>query len=255
MDFTVLGGSAAWPNPGQAASGYLLETAQRRILIDCGSGIAGVLRAEDPGPLTDIFISHFHADHWFDLVPLHFLYLYGIWNTRPRPSLYLPPDGRTMVDRVASVWNGSIETFDRAFDVSEYDPSSPIELDGLRFTFAPTTHYCTCYAMRIEGPKATIGFTADTAPDDRVCELMHDADLLVSEASLATASSDNEGQRGHMAPGEAATLATRARASRLLLTHVPVEHDLGTVLSRAQRVFSGPVEVARPGLRYRLAET
>ena len=86
MDFTVLGGSPAWPNPGQPASGYLLESGDRRVLIDCGSGIAGALRAEDPGPLTDIFISHFHADHWFDLVPLHFLHLYVIWKTRPRPS-------------------------------------------------------------------------------------------------------------------------------------------------------------------------
>jgi len=247
----VLGGSAAWPNPGQAASGYLLETGERRILIDCGSGIAGVLRTQDPGPLSDIVISHFHADHWFDLVPLHFLHLYGIWKSRPRPAVHLPPGGRELVDRVASVWNGSIESFDRAFDVTEYDCAAPLELGGLRFTFSPTTHYCPCYAMRIETSAAAIGYTADTAPDDRVSDLVTDTDLLVAEASLSRASDDDEGPRGHMAPDEAATLATRARASRLLLTHVPVEHDLGSVLSRAQRVFKGPVEVARPGLRYR----
>ena len=54
-----------------------------------------------------------------------------------------------------------------------------------------------------------------------------------------------------MAPDEAAALATRAGAARLLLTHVPVENDLGSVLARAQTNFTGPVEVARPGLRYR----
>jgi ribonuclease BN (tRNA processing enzyme) len=253
MVLTVLGGSAAWPNPGQAASGYLLEAGERRVLIDCGSGIAGVLRTQDPGPVSDIVISHFHADHWFDLVPLHFLHLYGIWKTRPRPAVYLPPGGRELVDRVASVWNGSLATFDRAFDLSEYDPGSPLRIGDLRFSFTPTTHYCPCYAMRIEGTEATIGYTADTAPDERVAELVHDADLLVAEASLARASDDDEGQRGHMAPDEAAALATRARASRLLLTHVPVEHDLGSVLSRAQRVFKGPVEVARPGVRYRFS--
>jgi ribonuclease BN (tRNA processing enzyme) len=251
VDFTVLGGSPAWPNPGQPASGYLLESGDRRVLIDCGSGIAGALRAEDPGPLTDIVISHFHADHWFDLVPLHFLHLYGIWKTRPRPSVYLPPGGRELVDRVASVWNGTIESFDRAFDVSEFESDGAIELDELRFTFTPTTHYCPCHAIRIEGPEASIAYTADTAPDERVTRLVHDADLLVAEAALPTASADNEGERGHMAPDEAAALATRAGAARLLLTHVPVENDLGSVLARAQTEFTGPVEVARPGLRYR----
>jgi ribonuclease BN (tRNA processing enzyme) len=251
MDFTVLGGSPAWPNPGQASSGYLLENADRRVLIDCGSGVALALRSDDPGPLTDIFITHFHADHWFDLVPLHFLHLYGVWKTRPRVNVYLPPGGRDLVNRVASVWNGTIESFDRAFDVSEYDPTAAMQLDGLSFTFAPTTHYCPCYAMRIEGPGAVIAYTADTAPDERVTRLMHDADLLVAEAAIASAASDDEGQRGHMAPDEAAELATAAGASRLLLTHVPVENDLGSVLSRAQGVFKGPVEVARPGLRYR----
>jgi len=68
LSWTVLGGSPAWPNPGQAASGYLLESEERRILIDCGSGIAQELRALDPPPLTDILITHWHADHWFDLV-------------------------------------------------------------------------------------------------------------------------------------------------------------------------------------------
>ena len=82
LAFTVLGGSPAWPNPGQAASGYVVESDGTRLLMDCGSGIAAELRARDPGPLTAIVISHFHADHWFDLVPLHYAYLFGNWNTR-----------------------------------------------------------------------------------------------------------------------------------------------------------------------------
>ena len=112
LALTVLGGSPAWPNHGQAASGYLVESARSRVLLDCGSGIASELRAHDPGPLTDIVISHFHADHWFDLVPLHYAYRYGSWSDRPRASLHLPPGGRSVLDRVAAVWDGSVETFE-----------------------------------------------------------------------------------------------------------------------------------------------
>ena len=76
--------------PGQAASGYLVESDTQRILVDCGSGIATELRAHDPGPLTAIVISHLHADHWFDLVPLHYAIRYGSWRGpaagRPAPA-------------------------------------------------------------------------------------------------------------------------------------------------------------------------
>ena len=64
------------------------------MLIDCGSGIAQELRAVNPPPLTDILITHFHADHWFDLVPLHYAFRYGSWRDRPKPLLHLPPGGR-----------------------------------------------------------------------------------------------------------------------------------------------------------------
>src|SRR5439155_10645385 len=159
LELTVLGGSPAWPNPGQAASGYLIERGEVRMLVDCGTGIAGVLRDRDPGPLTHILISHFHADHWFDLVPLHFLYLYGAWHDRDRPHLFLPPGGRDTVDRVATIWNGSIASFDRAFEVSEYDPSAELVAGDLQVRFAFTHHYCTCFAMRFDTPAATIAYT------------------------------------------------------------------------------------------------
>jgi ribonuclease BN (tRNA processing enzyme) len=250
LELTVLGGSPAWPNPGQAASGYLLERGDVRMLVDCGTGIAGVLRDRDPGPLTHILISHFHADHWFDLVPLHFLYLYGAWHDRHRPHVFLPPGGRDVVDRVATIWNGSIASFDRAFEVSEYDPASALVAGDLQVRFAFTHHYCPCFAMRFDTPAATIAYTADTAPDVNVERLVGDADLLIAEAALVNAADDNEGERGHMAPDEAAGMATRSRARSLLLAHVPIENGLDEVLAHARAGFSGPVDVARPGLRF-----
>ncbi len=153
LSLTVLGGSPAWPNAGQGASGYLVESDTQRILLDCGSGIASELRLHDPGPLTAVIITHFHADHWFDLVPLHYAIRYGSWRGRPRASLHLPPGGRGVLDTVASVWDGSAETFDAAFDMSEYDPIADLHLGELRFTFAPCLHYTTCYSIRIAGAR------------------------------------------------------------------------------------------------------
>jgi len=251
VSFTVLGGSPAWPNPNQAASGYLVEHADRRMLLDCGSGIATELRGNDPGPLTDILITHFHADHWFDLVPLHYVFRYGIWKDRPRPALHLPPGGRTVLDIVASVWDGSVETFEAAFELSEYDPSTDLRLGDLHLSFAPCRHYTTCYSVKIDTPPAMIVYSADTAPTERLARFAHGADLFIWEAALRDAENDSE-ERGHMDAAEAGREAKRAEAKRLLLTHIPVENDLDRVMAMAQAEYSGPVAIAQPGLRYDL---
>jgi ribonuclease BN (tRNA processing enzyme) len=248
LALTVLGGSPAWPNPGEAASGYLVESDKARVLLDCGSGIASELRAHDPGPLTDIVISHFHADHWFDLVPLHYAYRYGSWNHRPRASLHLPPGGRNVLDRVAAVWDGSVETFEAAWDVIEYDPDVDLRLGDMRFTFAPSLHYTTCYSVKIDAGTSTIAYSADTAPTERLARFAHGADLFLCEASLKDAKGDST-ERGHMDAAEAGREAARAKVKRLLLTHVPAENGSDEVIEKARAEYSGPIEIAHPGLR------
>jgi ribonuclease BN (tRNA processing enzyme) len=248
LSWTVLGGSPAWPNPGQAASGYLLESDERRMLIDCGSGIAQELRAVNPPPLTDILITHFHADHWFDLVPLHYAFRYGSWRDRPKPLLHLPPGGRAVLDTVASVWDGSVETFEAAFDLIEYDPHDDLRLGDLHITFAPCLHYTTCYSVKIATPSAVIVFSADTAPTERLARFAHGADLFVCEAALGDASNDSS-ERGHMDAAEAGREARRAGAKRLLLTHIPEEIGYDFVRERAGAEYKGPIDLATPGLR------
>ena len=70
MRLTVIGSSPAWPNPGSAHSGYMLEADGSRVLLDCGPGVLGRLREHSTWPEVDaIAITHFHLDHWGDLVP------------------------------------------------------------------------------------------------------------------------------------------------------------------------------------------
>ena len=248
LSWTVLGGSPAWANPGQAASGYLVESDECRLLVDCGSGIAQELRAVDPGPLSDVLITHWHADHWFDLVPLHYSFRYGSWRDRPKPALHIPPGGRGVLDTVASVWDGSVETFEAAFTLSEYDPLGDLRIGDLLLTFAPCLHYTTCYSVKITAPDKVIVFSADTAPTERLARFAHGADLFVCEAALRDASNDSS-ERGHMDAAEAGREAARAEAKRLLLTHIPEEIGYDYVRERAGEQYSGPIDLARPGLK------
>ena len=95
MRVHVVGCSPAWPNPGGAQSGYLVEENGRRLLLDCGPGVLPRLRRLEGWPRIDaIVITHFHLDHWGDLVPWAFGGLFGAGREVPAPEL---PTG----DRVA----------------------------------------------------------------------------------------------------------------------------------------------------------
>src|SRR5207248_11124749 len=93
VKLTVIGCSPAWPNAGGAQSGYLVE-GDGRLLLDCGPGVLARLRATDGWPRVDaVVITHFHLDHWGDLVPWIFGAAFGPGREVPKPELWLPPGG------------------------------------------------------------------------------------------------------------------------------------------------------------------
>src|SRR5439155_13127113 len=95
VQLTVIGCSPAWPNAGGAQSGYLVE-GEGRLLLDCGPGVLARLRKADEGwPRVDaVALTHFHLDHWGDLVPWIFGAAFGPGHDAPQPDLWLPPGGR-----------------------------------------------------------------------------------------------------------------------------------------------------------------
>jgi GNAT superfamily N-acetyltransferase len=93
VKLTIVGCSPAWPNPGGAQSGYLLE-GDGRLLLDCGPGVLARLRESAHWPSVDaIAITHFHLDHWGDLVPWVWGNMFGPGAEAARPALWLPPGG------------------------------------------------------------------------------------------------------------------------------------------------------------------
>ena len=221
------------------------------MLVDCGSGIASELRAHDPGPLTDIVISHFHADHWFDLVPLHYAYRYGSWSDRPRASLHLPPGGRSVLDTVAAVWDGSVETFEAAWNVEEYDPQLDLRLGDLRFSFAPSLHYTTCYSIKIDAGGSTIAYSADTAPTERLARFAHGADLFLCEASLKDANGRLDGARPHGRDGGGPRGRQGRRRAGCCSPTCPAENGSDEVIEMAAAGVLRPGRDRPPGPAHR----
>ncbi|MFW5949910.1 MAG: MBL fold metallo-hydrolase [archaeon] len=72
MRLTFLGTGSAMPTGDRNQSGLLLETADRRLLVDCGSGVLNALAATDRGyeDIDAVLLSHHHLDHVADVLPL-----------------------------------------------------------------------------------------------------------------------------------------------------------------------------------------
>ena len=94
MRLEVVGCSPAWPNPGGAQSGYLVE-GPGRLLLDCGPGVLARMREQIGWPEVDaIAITHFHLDHWGDLVPWVWGRMYGLGRELRTPELWVQSGGR-----------------------------------------------------------------------------------------------------------------------------------------------------------------
>jgi ribonuclease BN (tRNA processing enzyme) len=233
MRFTVIGCSPAWNNPGGANSGYLVEHGGRRLLLDCGPGVLPRLREREAWPAIDaIVISHWHLDHWGDLVPWVWGGLFGPGAELPKPALHLPPGSREGM-RPVFARLGTPDMLDRAFGVREYVSGVPFDAAGFRVTAKHVPHYTIgCHAFRVENEDAAIAYSADSGPSTALVELARGADLFVCEATLERGELDGD-LRGHLDPEEAVAAFRESGAERLLLTHRPSELPLDDRLERA----------------------
>jgi len=273
MQLTVLGCVSGMPRDGQPSSGYLVDSAAARILLDCGPGVATALSAvAEPSALDAVIISHLHADHCHDLLPLgksllsaiaHYPANTGLANTGPANTgpaampllpLYVPAgatpllltwqtlltvDSIPLLDRV----------FDGAFEIREYEPGDTFTVGDATVELVGLRHAKPNCGVRVTGPDGTLAYTGDTGVTDELTRLAAGVDLLLAEASL---DETDHGPHGHLSAADAARAARAGGAAELVLTHMPSTEDTHakTKVADAARHFPGRVSAARPGARY-----
>ncbi len=253
---TVLGGSAAGVGTGQGCSGYYVEYAGTRIVLDLGPDTLLELRKHtDFRTLDAVVISHLHLDHILDLFAMRFALCYNPQRPSRRTPLWMPPGGRAMLAGVAALFAapGELDTFfSNHFEIAEFDPDQPLCIGGARLTFAPTVHYIPCWAIRVTGGESgDLVYTADTGPAADLAGICHGAEVLIAEAALLAPDDEPWDSRGHLTADEAAELAKAADAQTLVLTHIWEELGPQRLMDRAAQIFPGRLERAQPGLTLR----
>ena len=186
-------------------------------MLDCGPGVLARLREARTVDVDAIAITHFHLDHWGDLVSWAWLAAYGV-QPGGRPELWLPPGGRGELTSFASSW-GNEGMWERAFELREFEPGAPFGAGGFHVEARRLEHYrVEAYGFRVRDDGATLAYSGDSAPTDELARLARGADLFLCEATLASGASDSE-PRGHLSADEALAAAD----GRVILTHRPVE--------------------------------
>lgn len=255
MKLTVLGGAAACPNPGQGSSAYLLEVQGQRWLLDCGPNTLQELRKHvELDQIDRILISHVHADHTLDLIPLRYGLKYDPGIEGTHPGLYMPPGGITWLEGVAKAFSSGVEGpegfFDTVFDLTEYDPEAYLTFDSVTVSFRRTNHPVPCWAMRFTSPGGTLVYLADTGPMDELVEFAANADILICEGTFPDlANVTDVAERPHLSAFEAGALARDAEVTNLVLTHLWSNAGIERYREAATTAFGKPVMIATPGLQ------
>lgn len=283
MDLSIFfaGTAGSIPTPRRGLPAVLVRRGADRILFDCGEGTQRQLVSSvGLADLTEIFITHFHADHWLGLPGL--LKTFDL-RSRERPlTVHGPPGLRELV--ILALRAAGRVRFE--LDLVELEPGATLERDGYRIAAVPVAHRVQAYGYvlfederpGVFDPAAAVSLGIEPGPefgrlqrgeairgvrpdqvlgpprpgrklvlsgDTRPCETLriaaHQADVLVHEATFAEEEADRALETGHSTAGEAAQLAADADARLLALTHFSTRYAVGRLRDEARAVFADTV--------------
>ena len=250
---TVIGCAGSFPSPDSPASSYLVEHARTQLLLDLGNGAFGSLLGQtDPRSIDAIIISHLHADHCADLVPLYVWLKYGPIPLPRKIPVYGP---RGLAERIAGMYSAAGADLTDIFEFRTLRAQQPVDIGSMTVLPAIVAHPGESLAVRIATPSSTLVYSGDTAECDALVTLSAGADIALFEAScLESATPADAAVLGmHMSAAGAARVARRAGATSLVLTHtvqwqrVDVDAQQAALVDEARRHFGGEVTLASVG--------
>lgn len=207
MEIYVLGSGAV-----SARSGYPGYLVDGTILVDCPPGTVKKLyrRGIDPCAVTDVLVTHFHADHYFDLP---FLILARYKKTDAPLAIHCPEEGRRIIPQLLTLAYPDIPL-----------KTVPLALDhGDRFTAAgyavervPVVHGVKeqCFGYVLERDGLRVGFSGDTTPCPALEAMVGGCRHCICECTLSAASPK------HMGIDALLALHEKYPGCRLFTTHM-----------------------------------
>jgi ribonuclease BN (tRNA processing enzyme) len=216
LDITFLGSGNAFAADGRAFSSFLVNG---RYLFDCGPTVLQQLRKLDipSDDIEAVFISHFHADHFYG-VP--FLMLDAKFGGRGKDLTIVGPPGIAQASEdllrigYPGVTAEHTPSFRRRY--VEIHDGCQVEVCGLRVQAARVEHVDEheCFAYRAEVSGRSLVYSGDTTLCDGLLRLVPNADVVVVECSC-------DGVPVHLSPdGVEAVRRHTSPGTKVIVTHL-----------------------------------
>jgi ribonuclease BN (tRNA processing enzyme) len=235
---TVLGSCGAWPEPGRACAGFLLEYDGFKVVLDLGYGaLPQLLRHCPQGEVDAVIVTHQHPDHCVDVSALARIRYYEARDAEPIP-LHSPPG-------VVDVLRALEPNPDPAGIFAIHDLAATKDIGPFTVETIQLPHYVTNLGVRLTAPGVSVAYTGDSGPAPELQQLAQGTDLFIADATLQGPSPQTS-PRYVMTATEAAQGAQGA--NRLLLTHFWPGSDRAVSVAEARQEFSGEVIAAEEGL-------
>jgi len=220
MKVKFLGSGDAFGSGGRLQTCIMIESGQKKILVDCGATSLVAMRkfGVAPNDISAIFISHLHGDH-FTGIP--FFILDGqMISKRTVPLIIAGPPGtqKRIVDAMEVMFPGSSKV-ERKFSVEvvELELERPAVIDEIKVTSYPMVHPSgdPSTALRIEFDGKIVTYTGDTEWTEAIVPAAMGVDLLISEAYFY-----DKQVKFHMSYTTLQEHFAELRVKKLVLTHM-----------------------------------
>lgn len=240
MKLKVLGSVSPYIKGKDNCPGYLIESDNVKVLLDCGSGITREMNLPSDLENLTIIISHLHRDHYADLLTLGyatFVY-HRLGLLTEKVKVYIPDE-----ESIDKTYLTNME--EHYFEFIPYDDKSIININDLEISFKPNPHPVLTYSIKVKDNKHILVYSSDTGYKNNILEeFAYDADLLICETTFLTS------QKGkldnHLSTIEAGSIANKSKVKKLMITHTWPEIDKNLYLRETKDVFKNTV-IAQTG--------
>jgi len=242
---TIVGCAGSFPSASSAASCYLIDTGDFKLVLDLGNGALGPLQQyAGLDEIDAICLSHLHADHCLDMCGFSVAKTHHPLGQRRRIPVYGPSSAADRLTRALGLDPGTGMT--DSFDFIDLAPGT-IEIGPLKVTTAYMNHPVETFGFRIEHGGQVLAYSADTGPARELVRLASGADVLLCEASFLDGPELPPDL--HLTARQAGQHAASAGVGELVLTHLVAWNDPAATMEQAAPAFGGTLSLAGPGRR------
>jgi ribonuclease Z len=272
------GTAGSVPSARRGLPALLVRRGAERILVDCGEGTQRqLLRSVGLTDLTDVFLTHLHADHWLGLPGM--LKSFELRDRDKPLTVHGPPGTAALLERLRPVFGRPRY----GLTLRDLEPDEAVRRGDLEIVPFAVRHRTIAFGYALiedarpgrfdaelaehlgvtpgpdfgrlqrgepvggVDPAQVVGMaragrkvvvTGDTAPTDAVVVAAHRADVLVHEATFVHEDAARAAQTGHSTARQAAQVAADAEVGLLALTHLSSRYVPSQIRDEARAVFA-----------------